>query len=230
QRHEDWPNAHWVTAQPEVSAITAAAATAVIEADWVWVAGQKLLPVADLPMPGEHNRQNVLMAVAAAHLAGISPEAIAQGVRTFPGVPHRLEPIIRQAGVTFINDSKATNYDAAEVGLCSVTGPVVLIAGGEPKTGEDGPWLARIKEKAVTVLLIGQAASAFAERLNQVGYHSHKQVESLEVAVPLAATLAKTHSAKTVLLSPACASFDQYRSFEHRGEHFRQLCEALPPA
>ena len=228
QRRSDWPQAYWTATGVDVAdALGEANVIATIRADWVWAAGQKILPVDDLPMPGHHNQQNVLMAVAAAHLAGLSPEAIAAGVCTFAGVPHRLEQIIQREGVAFINDSKATNYDAAEVGLRSVAGPVILIAGGDPKAGEDGPWLARIQEKAAAVLLIGDAAPAFAARLDQLGYPNHKQVDTLDAAVPLAAALAQTHGAKTVLLSPACASFDQYRSFEHRGEHFRQLCGAL---
>ncbi|MGB3614749.1 MAG: UDP-N-acetylmuramoyl-L-alanine--D-glutamate ligase [Elainellaceae cyanobacterium] len=228
----DWPNAKWTrvnraddTSNPNHPEPATPTPLATINAGWVQVQGSRILPVDAIPMPGHHNQQNVLIAAAAAHLAGIAPEAIAQGIKTFPGVPHRLEQIVCRHGVTFINDSKATNYDAAEVGLRSVAGPVILIAGGDPKVGEDGPWLAQVQAKAAFVLLIGDAAPAFAERLDQVGYHDHKSVETLDIAVPLAASLAQTHSAKTVLLSPACASFDQYRSFEHRGEHFRQLCQ-----
>ncbi|MFM7529901.1 MAG: glutamate ligase domain-containing protein, partial [Nodosilinea sp.] len=153
--------------------------------------------------------------------------AIAEGVANFPGVPHRLERIGTWRGIDFINDSKATNYDAAEVGLRSVASPVILIAGGEPKSGEDGPWLERIQERAATVLLIGQAAPQFAERLARVGYNAVEQVETLERAVSRARQLAPSLGARVVLLSPACASFDQYPNFEARGDHFRQLCQDL---
>ena len=243
QHMADWPDAAWTATgqikanqteergkddpKPDRPEAMPPEPFAYIEADWVWARGTKILPVDAISMPGHHNLQNVLMAVAAAHLAGIAPEAIAKGIKTFPGVPHRLEQVIHWQDITFINDSKATNYDAAEVGLRSVAGPVILIAGGDPKVGKDGPWLAQIQSKVAVVLLIGDAAPAFAERLDQIGYHSHKSVATLDVAVPLAAKLAQTLNAKTVLLSPACASFDQYRSFEHRGDHFRQLCQGV---
>ncbi|MGF1538458.1 MAG: UDP-N-acetylmuramoyl-L-alanine--D-glutamate ligase [Elainellaceae cyanobacterium] len=232
QRAADWPKAHWTQTDVSLSQADAIAdpiaPTATITGGWVWVEGCKILPADALRMRGDHNQQNLLLAVAAAHLAGLKPEAIASGVETFPGVPHRLEQIICWRGIDFINDSKATNYDAAEVGLRSVSAPVVLIAGGEPKVGDDGPWMAQIQAKAAFVLLIGAAATPFAQRLDEVGYRNYKQASTLDIAVQLAAELAQAHQAKAVLLSPACASFDQYRSFEHRGEHFRQLCQNLP--
>jgi UDP-N-acetylmuramoylalanine--D-glutamate ligase len=178
-------------------------------------------------MVGEHNQQNLLMAVAAARLAGIEKEAIQKAIANFPGVPHRLEHIITWQGIDFINDSKATNYDAAQVGLASVASPTILIAGGEAKEGDDSLWIETIQAKAAAVLLIGDAAPAFAERLKQAGYSSYEIVETMAQAVPRAAELAKHYDARVVLLSPACASFDQYQSFEHRGDDFRQLCQPL---
>ncbi|MCY7275166.1 MAG: UDP-N-acetylmuramoyl-L-alanine--D-glutamate ligase, partial [Phormidesmis sp. CAN_BIN44] len=175
-------------------------------------------------MPGSHNQQNLLMAVAAAHLAGIEPAAIVDAIANFPGVPHRLEHICTWQGIDFINDSKATNYDAAEVGLSAVNSPAILIAGGEAKMGEDAAWLKVIQEKAAAVLLIGSAAETFARRLDQVGYTQYEIVETMERAVQRSSNLAKQQSAQVVLLSPACASFDQYPNFEQRGDHFRQLC------
>jgi UDP-N-acetylmuramoylalanine--D-glutamate ligase len=175
-------------------------------------------------MVGEHNQQNVLMAVAAARLAGIEKDAIAHAVSTFPGVPHRLEHICTWQGINFINDSKATNYDAADVGLAAVNNPVILIAGGEAKAGDDKAWLQRIQVRAAAVLLIGSAASAFAQRLDQVGYNNYEIVETMDQAVTRGGELAQQYGARTVLLSPACASFDQYQNFEQRGDHFRQLC------
>jgi UDP-N-acetylmuramoylalanine--D-glutamate ligase len=175
-------------------------------------------------MVGAHNQQNLLMAVAAARLAGIEKNAIAQAIADFPGVPHRLEHIITWQGIDFINDSKATNYDAAQVGLAAVASPTILIAGGEAKAGDDTSWIETIQAKAAAVLLIGDAATAFAERLKQVGYECYEIVETMAQAVPRAAELAQQYDAPVVLLSPACASFDQYQSFEERGEDFRQLC------
>ena len=189
-------------------------------------APEQIVPVAALRMPGKHNQQNLLMAVAAARLAGIEKEAINQAIASFPGVPHRLEHICIWQGIDFINDSKATNYDAAQVGLASVASPVILIAGGEAKAGDDRSWIQTIQAKAAAVLLIGNAASAFAQRLEQAGAN-YEVVETMERAVPRAAELAQQYRASVVLLSPACASFDQYQNFEQRGNHFRELCERL---
>jgi UDP-N-acetylmuramoylalanine--D-glutamate ligase len=185
---------------------------------------ERIVEVSALRMVGEHNQQNLLMSVAAARLAGIEKEAISGAIREFPGVPHRLEHICTWENVDFINDSKATNYDAAEVGLASVQSPVILIAGGEAKAGDDTAWLAKIKAKAAVVLLIGSAAESFAKRLEEVGYDSYEIVETMENAVKRSPSLALTYQASVVLLSPACASFDQYPNFEARGDDFRALC------
>ena len=185
---------------------------------------QPIVEVSALRMVGEHNQQNLLMSVAAARLGGINIEAISHAVHEFPGVTHRLEHICTWEGIDFINDSKATNYDAAEVGLASVKSPVILIAGGEAKAGNDTGWLNKIQAKAATVLLIGNAAPTFAQRLEEVGYTNFEIIETMAKAVPKSAELAKQYQASVVLLSPACASFDQYPNFEARGEDFRQLC------
>lgn len=198
-----------------------------IEDGWVVAQGEPIVPVSALRMPGEHNQQNLLMAVAAARLAGIEKDAIAQAITNFLGVPHRLEYIRTWQGIDFINDSKATNYDAAQVGLASVNSPVILIAGGEAKSGDDSSWIQTIQAKTSAVLLIGDAASTFAQRLKQAGYSTYKVVETMERAVTGAAELAQHLGARVVLLSPACASFDQYQNFEQRGDHFRQLCQKL---
>ncbi|MDJ0675228.1 MAG: UDP-N-acetylmuramoyl-L-alanine--D-glutamate ligase [Calothrix sp. MO_167.B42] len=187
---------------------------------------ERIVPTSALGMVGEHNQQNLLMSVAAARLAGIGKEAISQAVAEFPGVPHRLEHICHWQGINFINDSKATNYDAAEVGLASVDSPVILIAGGEEKDGDRAPWMAKIKDKAAAVLLIGDAAPNFARYLQEVGYDNYEIVETLDKAIPRSAQLAKQYAASVVLLSPACASFDQYSNFEVRGDRFRELCLA----
>lgn len=226
-----WPDAYWTSVKGKANLISKQGFY--IEDGWVLEtvdaesAPERIVEVSALRMPGEHNQQNLLMAVAAASLAGIGKDAIAEAIANFPGVPHRLEYICTWHGIDFINDSKATNYDAAQVGLSSVNSPVILIAGGEAKAGDDTGWMETIQAKAASVLLIGDAAVAFAGRLDQVGYSNYEIVETMEKAVPRAAELAKAASAKVVLLSPACASFDQYQNFEQRGDHFRQLCQQL---
>ena len=222
-----WPNAYWTSVKGEKFLIGEKGFY--IENGWViekiTATPQPIVEVSALRMVGEHNQQNLLMSVAAARLAGIDITAISQAVREFPGVPHRLEHICNWQGIDFINDSKATNYDAAEVGLASVQSPAILIAGGEAKAGDDTAWLAQIQAKAAAVLLIGNAAPAFAKRLEEVGYSNYQIVETMENALPISAELAKKYQASVVLLSPACASFDQYPNFEMRGEDFRQLCQ-----
>lgn len=221
---ERWPDAWWTSINGKAALPGTPAQGVYIENDWITIQETPLLPLKDWQVPGQHNRQNLLVAVAIAHLAGIDPTAIAEAVRSFRGVPHRLETILTWQGITFINDSKATNYDAAQMGLAAVPEPVILIAGGEPKAGDDHAWIATIEAKAAAVLLIGEAAPLFAHNLSAAGYSHHECVETMDQAVARAAALAQRFQAKTVLLSPACASFDQYKNFEQRGDHFRQLC------
>ncbi|NEO31520.1 MAG: UDP-N-acetylmuramoyl-L-alanine--D-glutamate ligase [Symploca sp. SIO3C6] len=221
-----WPDAYWTSIKAEERE-TGFQPWAYIKDGWVIVREEPIVPVKSLQMLGEHNQQNLLMAVTVASLVGIEKEAIAKAIVNFPGVPHRLEKIISWQGIDFINDSKATNYDAAEVGLSAVESPAILIAGGEAKAGDDTNWIKTIQAKAALVLLIGDAAPIFAQRLHQVGYDSCEILETMEQAVPRAAKLAQDYDARVVLLSPACASFDQYQSFECRGDHFRQLCLEL---
>ena len=195
--------------------------------DWIVAFSELICPISLFKMPGEHNLQNLLVAVAAAKLAGIEKKAIAKAITSFPGVQHRLEYVCTCQGIKFINDSKATNYDAAEVGLNSVSAPAILIAGGKAKSGDDIVWIDSIKDRAAAVLLIGEAAPEFARRMSDRGYDNYQIVETMENAVTQSLTLAIEHQAKVVLLSPACASFDQYLSFEARGEHFKRLCLAM---
>ncbi|NJM17587.1 MAG: UDP-N-acetylmuramoyl-L-alanine--D-glutamate ligase [Richelia sp. SM1_7_0] len=229
----DWQDAYWTSIKGKEKLITGKGFY--IQDGWVietqHIASlqedQKIMPVSALRMVGEHNLQNLLLSIAAARLAGIDKEAIHQAISEFAGVPHRLEHIRSYEGIDFINDSKATNYDAAEVGLASVKSPVILIAGGAPKEGEDKPWINKIKEKAAAVLLIGDAAPMFAKRLQEEGYSNYEDVGTMQKAVAHGFKLAKHHDATVVLLSPACASFDQYANFEIRGDDFRKWCLEL---
>jgi UDP-N-acetylmuramoylalanine--D-glutamate ligase len=225
--NSDWQDATWTSVEGKQYLQGNPDNGIWIEDNWVIFRGEQVLQSDSLKMPGDHNLQNLLMAVAIAKLAGIENDAIATAVASFPGVAHRLEYICTYEGVDYINDSKATNYDAADVGLTAVKAPVILIAGGEAKEGDDLAWLDTIKQKAATVLLIGNAGTQFADRLKSVGYTNFEIVETMSNAVGRSIELAKQHQAKVVLLSPACASFDQYNSFEHRGDDFRELCQAL---
>lgn len=221
---QQWPQACWTSIKGKTELVDHQEQGIYIEQGWVKQNNQPIVAVDALKMVGTHNQQNLLMAVAAARLAGIEASAIAEAISSFPGVPHRLEQICTWKGINWINDSKATNYDAAQVGLAAVAAPVILIAGGEAKQGDDTEWIQTIHQKAAQVLLIGESASQFAQRLQQSGYESFVIVETMERAIAASADMAPQLGARVVLLSPACASFDQYNSFEQRGEHFRQLC------
>jgi UDP-N-acetylmuramoylalanine--D-glutamate ligase len=223
-RAEQWQEAYWTSVTGKADLLGDVDQGAYIEAGWAIAQGEAIVPVTALRMVGAHNQQNLLMAVLVARIAGIEKEAIAKAIYNFPGVAHRLELICTWNGIDFINDSKATNYDAAEVGLSAIAAPAILIAGGEAKDGDDTGWLRTIQAKAAQVLLIGSAAPAFAARLEQVGHTQYEIVKTMEQAVRRGAELGQKLGAKVVLLSPACASFDQYPNFEQRGDHFRQLC------
>jgi UDP-N-acetylmuramoylalanine--D-glutamate ligase len=223
----EWPDARWVTAGPR-DGLKGIDPQLWIDGDRICDATGGLFPATALAMPGRHNRQNLMLSVAVSRACGLTTSQIESGCRTFPGVPHRLERLRQRSGVTYYNDSKATNYDAALVALQALESPLVVLAGGQAKRGEPGAWLSALKQKAAAVVLFGEATPTFRELLGASGYGGRiEQREHLEAAVPLAAQLAGELGATAVLLSPACASFDQYRDFEVRGDHFRQLVEAL---
>jgi len=175
---------------------------------------------------GVHNAQNAACAAGAALALGLSANAIQQGLTSFPGLAHRMEEVGRKAHVLFVNDSKATNADSAAQALACFS-DIFWIAGGRAKTGGIAS-LASFFPRVRKAYLIGEAATDFAAELQ--GRVPHLVVGTLERAVELAAADAEASDVPepVVLLSPACASFDQYRNFEVRGDKFRELVRALP--
>lgn len=176
-----------------------------------------------VPLRGEHNLENVLAACSAAYLAGADPAAIASGVKTFEGVEHRLEFVAQIGGVSFYNDSKATNVDAALKALQSFPGPLIVILGGKDKGSPYIPLREPLHERARLAILIGAAAGKIAADLG--GAVAMEQAGTLERAVALAAERAKPGD--VVLLAPACASFDQFENYEHRGRAFKESVARL---
>jgi UDP-N-acetylmuramoylalanine--D-glutamate ligase len=186
--------------------------------------GETLMRADEIRLPGAHNRENAMAAAAACLARGVPPEAVRQGLATFAGVPHRLETVATVAGVRYVNDSKATNVASAEVGLRAFAAGVHLIAGGSRKGSDYGPLAAPVRERCAAVYLIGETAPELRAALAPAGVPLSDCGE-LEHAV--AAAHAAARPGETVLLSPACASYDQYRSYEERGDHFRALVSAL---
>lgn len=177
---------------------------------------------------GRHNHQNAAAAYAACRALGLDPATIMAGLKSFPGLPHRMEAVGEAGGIRFINDSKATNAQAAEQALRSFSN-IYWIAGGVPKAEGIVP-LAPFFPNVTKAYLIGQAEDAFSATLS--GKVPVQRCGTLERAVEAAYRDAKAagEEGAIVLLSPACASFDQYRDFEHRGDVFRDLVRALNPA
>jgi len=189
--------------------------------------GAPLLAVDELGLLGEHNVANAMAVATAALSMGLDRDAVREGLRSFAGVPHRLEPIAELGGVRFVNDSKATNVASATVGLRAFGGGVHAILGGSEKGESYEPLLDPVRERCVACYLTGASAGRLAEALapaSESGVEIHRCAD-LEQAVSHAAAAAR--SGETVLLSPACASFDAFENFERRGERFRELVEAL---
>ncbi|MGG5821545.1 UDP-N-acetylmuramoyl-L-alanine--D-glutamate ligase [Falsiroseomonas sp. HW251] len=198
----------------------------------IWAEGASLRDdsgeIADLraapALPGSHNAQNAAAAAAVALDLGVTRAQVAAGLVTFPGLPHRQERVGTLGGVVFVNDSKATNADSTARALASYD-RVVWIAGGIAKEGGIealAPFFPRIAK----ALLIGRDAPAFAATLAAAGV-PHEVTGTLDAAVPAAAAAARSGAAPVVLLSPACASFDQFTGFDARGDRFRALVQGM---
>jgi UDP-N-acetylmuramoylalanine--D-glutamate ligase len=192
--------------------------------------GEPLLAVAELGLIGEHNVANAMAAAAAALLMGIDREAVREGLRTFTGVPHRLERVAEVDGVLFVNDSKATNVASAAVGVRAFGAPVHAILGGSDKGESFAPLVGPIVERCAACYLVGDTAQRMALELEPVTVADVELIRcsDLEDAVHRAhAAAVAADDGGVVLLSPACASFDAFENYEARGERFRGIVEAL---
>jgi UDP-N-acetylmuramoylalanine--D-glutamate ligase len=183
----------------------------------------ELLEARDVRIKGVHNLENALAASALALLSGCAPDAVAEVLKEFPGLEHRLEVVRELRGVTYVNDSKGTNVSAAVMSVRSFETPVVLIAGGRDKRGDFAPLAEALRERAKAVVLIGEASgkmrAAFKDTVDIY------LVGGLRDAVRQASDLAS--EGDVVLLSPACASFDMFEDFEDRGRRFKELVREL---
>jgi UDP-N-acetylmuramoylalanine--D-glutamate ligase len=188
------------------------------------VDGEPLIAVEDLALAGEHNVRNAMAVAAAAISRGIDAVAVAEGLRTFPGVPHRLERVAEVGGVLYVNDSKATNVAAAEAAIRSFKGGVHVILGGSLKGGGFEALAPAVSEHCRAAYLIGPAAPLLRKALEGTGV---ELVDTGDLDYAVASASEAAAPGETVLLAPACASFDAFRDYAERGDRFRTLVEAL---
>jgi UDP-N-acetylmuramoylalanine--D-glutamate ligase len=184
---------------------------------------QFVMKVADIPLAGAHNLENVLAAATAARLAEVASATIGQAVKNFAGVEHRLEFVADVHGVRYYNDSKATNVDATLKALDAFPGRILIILGGKDKGSDYTVLQNPLREKAILALLIGAAADKIESQI--AGSVAVERSGTLQQAVEIASQAAKPGD--IVLLAPACASFDQFQSYEHRGRVFKELVRSL---
>jgi len=185
----------------------------------------EICPVEDIFIQGSHNLENALAATAICYYAGISPSVIREGLKSFKGVEHRFEWVDDINGIQFYNDSKGTNPDASIKAIESITGPTVVIAGGMDKGSEFETFIQAFGSKVKSLVLIGETAEKIKETAFAFGFKNVTITDVMENAVKIANEQAE--SGDNVLLSPACASWDMYPSYEVRGNHFKTCVKAL---
>jgi UDP-N-acetylmuramoylalanine--D-glutamate ligase len=183
-----------------------------------------LMALAELPLAGLHNAANAMAAHALTHAVGLPDKAAGDALRRFAGLPHRVQRVAEFAGVTFYDDSKGTNVGATVAALSGMGRPVVLIAGGDGKGQDFHPLASVVERHARAVVLIGRDAGRIEEALNRTGVPL-EHARDMEQAVAVARRASRAGDA--VLLSPACASFDMFRNYRHRGEVFVAAVHAL---
>src|SRR5580658_2984865 len=188
-------------------------------------AEETVLTRGEITLVGGHNLENVLAAVVAARLAGATAQAVAKGIRSFAGVEHRLEFVAEVNGVRYYNDSKATNVDATLKAIDAFPGRILIILGGKDKGSDYTVLQNPLREKAIFALLIGAASEKIEKQI--AGSVVIERAGTLEKAVEIASHVARPDD--VVLLAPACASFDQFENYEHRGRVFKDLVRQVQP-
>jgi UDP-N-acetylmuramoylalanine--D-glutamate ligase len=191
-----------------------------LRAGTLWWDDQPLLRADELALRGPHNVQNAMAAAAVVLARGMDADAVRAGLRTFGGVPHRLEEVAVRDDITYVNDSKATNVAAALVALASFDVPVHVILGGQGKGEDYAPLRPAVAAHAAGAYLIGEEAGALRTALDGIATALH---DSGDLATAVAQARAAARPGEVVLLAPACASYDQFENFEARGEAFREL-------
>lgn len=207
------------------SRLGASQAGAYVEAGQLCFKGEAIMPVEAINIPGAHNVENALAALAVAKLMGQSNEAIIEVLTTFTGVKHRMQFVTEYQQRRFYNDSKATNMEATEVALKSFQQPIVLIAGGLDRGFTFEPLLPLLKAHVKAVILYGETKQLLAQTAKEAGIQVIEIVDHLTEAVP--AAYAASAAGDVVLLSPACASWDQFKTFEERGDVYLDAVDKI---
>ncbi|MCL2415326.1 MAG: UDP-N-acetylmuramoyl-L-alanine--D-glutamate ligase [Defluviitaleaceae bacterium] len=186
---------------------------------------ESIIKTADLAIPGNHNIENAMAAVAMAVSIGVPTDVTAKALLDFRAVEHRIEFVREINGVCYYNDSKATNVDSAIKGILAMKRPILLIGGGRDKDQDFADWIAHFADCVKSIVCIGEAAEKIAQTCRAYNYTSVERANSLKDAVELCA--AKAESGDCILLSPACASFDMFESYEQRGRVFKEFVMEL---
>lgn len=193
-----------------------------LEEGFIWVncGSDKtfICPQNQVSLPGAHNLENILAATLAAHIMGAEPSAMSMTLQSFKGLPHRIELVAEIDGVAYYNDSKATNVVSMEKALASFTAPLLVIAGGKDKEGDFSPLVPLVEERVRVIVLIGQAS----DKLEKVFKGHTRILRAKDMGEAVQLTRREARSGDVVLLSPGCASFDQFQNFEERGDIFRK--------
>ena len=193
---------------------------------YIFEENKRLFHSSILNIPGNHNLQNLMLVTAAVREIGLDSSSIATSINSFKGIPHRLENLGKVKNISFYNDSKATNYESSLTGLKSIPNPIVLIAGGIQKKGDCTPWINQIKQSTNGLVLFGLSAKRLKEALLMSSYKGEIIVKkNLQEATKASIDIAKKTNSNSILFSPACSSFDQYKNFEERGNHFKKLVD-----
>ena len=200
-------------------------ADATWQAQTLYYQGQALLALADLKLQGKHNLENIFAALTVAGILNIPFASVQKTVSDFQGIAHRMESLGEYQQRLFINDSKATNYLAAQTAIEGLSRPLILIAGGQDKGGNFSHLAQAIQTKVKHTILLGESGHNFAQALSQSGYNQSTIVGDMRSAVDVAYQMSEPGD--VILLSPATASYDRYRNFEERGDDFRQHVAAL---
>lgn len=186
---------------------------------------QEIISIEEIYIPGKHNLENALAAVAISIAMDVDIKVISDSLKTFKGVAHRVETVGIIGGVKFVNDSKATNIDAAIKAVEAIDAPILLLAGGQDKGAEFDDFINAFNGKVKHMFVYGETAQKLLQRAHQLNFKDVTKVKDLDEAVNSAYKISS--SGDTVLLSPACASWDMYKNFELRGEHFKEIVAKL---